>query len=118
MFPRILYADREKTMLIDWLGLGKLQVIEANGGRRIASTWQKQFLFSSMDMLRRLGMEISPRHPITRFVLSVFAHALWEHSPSHITWKAAAYEGAESWTSGVIKQWVEMSKKNEIPPGM
>lgn len=103
MFARVLYVDRDKTLLIDWLGAGKLMVVDKHGSKYVADNWQKQFFLDVISTLERLGQKISPDNIFCKKVLDEFSWALYNFKPDNPAWQAMTFQGPQAYTMSILK---------------
>lgn len=87
MFPRVLYLDDQRSLELNWFGMGALQMRRREGGLRRAHPIQKQVFLRVVQAFENAGQSLSPANPKCSNLMQDFAELL-EHSPSSLMWQA------------------------------
>ena len=103
MFPRVLFVDQEKSLELNWFGLGALQVRHRQGGVRRAHPVQKQVFLRLLQLFEALGQPVHPSNPKCSRLMKEFSELLGQ-SPNSLAWQvmynANAEEVAKSFAEG------------------
>lgn len=86
MFPRVLYVDQEKSLELNWFGLGALQMRNRFGGVRRAHSIQKRVFFQVVQHFESLGQPVHPSNPRCSRLMSEFAELL-DKAPNSLAWQ-------------------------------
>ncbi|KGH26291.1 hypothetical protein [Comamonas testosteroni] len=104
MFARVLYATEDMSLMIDWMGIGKLMVVHKNGSRFIAEPWQKRFFMDVMSVLSALGQKIEPGNIFCKKVMDDFTHALYSYRSHNPAWAVMTHDGPRGYTLSVVTE--------------
>ncbi|MCC7714686.1 hypothetical protein [Janthinobacterium lividum] len=86
MFPRVLYLDDQRSLELNWFGIGTLQMRRREGGLRRADPIQKQVFLRVVQAFENAGQTVSPANLKCSNLMQDFAELL-EHPPSSLRWK-------------------------------
>lgn len=86
MFPRVLYLDDQRSLELNWFGMGALQMRRRAGGLRRAHPVQKQVFLRVVQSFKNAGQPISPSNPKCAKLMGDFAELL-EHPHTSLMWK-------------------------------
>ena len=82
MFPRVLYIDEKRSLELNRLGVGTLQMRRREGGLRRANPIQKQVFLQVVQAFENAGQTVIPANPKC-CLMQDFAELL-EHPPSSL----------------------------------
>lgn len=86
MFPRVLYLDDQRSLELNWFGLGALQMRRRSGGLRRAHPVQKQAFLQMVQAFENSGQPVNPSNPKCSKLMGDFAELL-EYPPTSLMWK-------------------------------
>lgn len=86
MFPRILYVDEERSLEMNWFGLGALQMRNRQGGLRRAHPIQRALFLRVIQVFENAGQPVHPSNLRCSILMKDFAELL-EQPISSLTWR-------------------------------
>lgn len=78
--------DQEKSLELNWFGLGALQVRYRQGGVRRAHPIQKKIFLRLLQLFESLGQPIHPSNPKCSHFMKEFSELLGQ-SPNSLAWQ-------------------------------
>jgi hypothetical protein len=102
MFARMLYADEERSLQINWMGLGALTTVDKFGGVRRATSLQKSYFMGVIEGLSKRGVSIEPNDNTFKEVCESFAEAL-ESSPSSLVWQVMFSRSPDDMAAEIVQ---------------
>ena len=113
MFARVLYADSQIVMAVDWLGAGRLIVQCGDGRRVIAAPWQKSLLMGAMRELEAQGVTMSHTDPTCRLVMQKFARMLVDEPSESLNWRTARHVGPAGIAAGLVDELRQRAQQSD-----
>jgi hypothetical protein len=104
MFSRVLYADENVSLQLNWFGFGALLSVNKYGGVRRAHPIQKTFFLNATEALQKLGVSIEPGNPVLSHFFRTYAEALEQHPISGLMWRTILNQTPEQIAEGIVEE--------------